>query len=177
MIIFGVDLNDKDKQYSSLVLEKGSIKLNNTTIQAEDELKTNCMVPNERFVLSIHYNSDNSYLFINGVQEYECKVKDTEINANKMCLGNISEELNTLNASFNGNIFTFSVDYHPATTQYKMSQYYPPYFTGSTGIKNVTDNLDLEGYTTEDDLKSIAHVDTSSFALKTNLSSLKTEVR
>ena len=66
VIIFGVDLNDKDKKYSSLVLGKGSIKLNNTTIQA-DELKTNCMVPNERFVLSVHYNSGNSYLFINGI--------------------------------------------------------------------------------------------------------------
>ena len=61
LIIFGGDLNDKNKKYSSLVLGKGSIELNNTTIQAEDELKTNCMVPNERFVLSVHYNSDTIY--------------------------------------------------------------------------------------------------------------------
>ena len=54
--------------------------------------------------------------------------------------------------------------------------YYPPYFTGSSGIKNVTVNLDLEGYVTKDDLKSITHVDTSSFALKSNLTALKTEV-
>ena len=74
------------------------------------------MVPNERFVLSVHYNSDNSYLFINGIQQYKFKAKDTEIKVNKLYLGNISEELKTTNAGFNGNIFTFSVDYQPATT-------------------------------------------------------------
>ena len=40
----------------------------------------------------------------------------------------------------------------------------------------MTVNLDLEGFATKDDLKSITHVDTSSFALKSNLTSLKTEV-
>ena len=57
-----------------------------------------------------------------------------------------------------------------------MSQYYPPYFTESTGIKNVTLNLDLEGFATKDDLKSVTHVDTSLFALKSSLTSLKAEV-
>ena len=36
--------------------------------------------------------------------------------------------------------------------------------------------LQLEGVATKKDLESITHVDTSSFALKTNLSALKTEV-
>ena len=79
LIIFGVDLIDEDKKYSSLVLDKGSIKLNNTTIQAKDELKTNCIVPNERFVLSIHYNSDNSSWFINGIQQFKLKQKTLKL--------------------------------------------------------------------------------------------------
>ena len=54
--------------------------------------------------------------------------------------------------------------------------YLPPYFSGLSGIKNVTVNLDPGGFATKDDLKSITHVDASSFALKINLSSLKTEV-
>ena len=37
-------------------------------------------------------------------------------------------------------------------------------------------NLDLSNYATKADIKNISHVDTSSFALKTNLASLKTEV-
>ena len=37
-------------------------------------------------------------------------------------------------------------------------------------------DLQLEGVATKKDLEGITHVDTSSFALKTNLSALKTEV-
>ena len=36
--------------------------------------------------------------------------------------------------------------------------------------------VDLSNYATKADIKNISHVDTSSFALKTNLASLKTEV-
>ena len=36
--------------------------------------------------------------------------------------------------------------------------------------------IDLSNYSTKADIKNITHVDTSSFALKTNLSSLKTKV-
>ena len=55
-----------------------------------------------------------------------------------------------------------------------MSQYFPkPYepFGGDINVK-----VDLSNYATETDLKNVTHVDTSSFALKTNLTNLKTEV-
>ena len=55
-----------------------------------------------------------------------------------------------------------------------MSQYFPkPYepFGGDINVK-----LGLSNYATKADIKNIWHVDTSSFALKTNLASLKTEV-
>ena len=42
--------------------------------------------------------------------------------------------------------------------------------------KNIKVEIDLSNYATKADIKNITHVDTSSFALKTNLSSLKTEV-
>ena len=54
--------------------------------------------------------------------------------------------------------------------------YVPKYLSESSSIKHVTVNLQLEGVATKKDLEGIAHVDTSSFALKTNLSALKTEV-
>ena len=55
-----------------------------------------------------------------------------------------------------------------------MSQYFPKPFR-SIG-RNINVNVDLSNYATKTDLKKVTHVDTSSFALKTNLSSLKTEV-
>ena len=55
-----------------------------------------------------------------------------------------------------------------------MSQYFPKRFRNFGGNINV--KVDLSNYATKTDLKNITHVDTSSFALKTNLASLKTEV-
>ena len=54
-----------------------------------------------------------------------------------------------------------------------MSQYFPPY-RSSGGNKKV--EFDLTSYATKTDLKNATHVDVSSFALKTNLTNLKTEV-
>ena len=54
-----------------------------------------------------------------------------------------------------------------------MSTYYPPYKSSSNNIKV---ELDLSNYATKNDLKNITHVDVSSFASKTNLATLKTEV-
>ena len=53
------------------------------------------------------------------------------------------------------------------------SQYFPPYQTSSS---NVNVKLDLTNYATKDEVKNITHVDVSSFASKTNLAALKTEV-
>ena len=51
--------------------------------------------------------------------------------------------------------------------------YYPPYKSSSNNIKV---ELDLSNYARKDDVKNITHVDVSSYATKTNLASLKTEV-
>ena len=55
-----------------------------------------------------------------------------------------------------------------------MSQYFPkPYdpFSGDINVK-----VDLSNYATKADIKNVSNVDTSSFALKTSLANLKTEV-
>ena len=56
-----------------------------------------------------------------------------------------------------------------------MNQYFPKPF-GSHSEDSIKVKIDLSNYATKIDIKNISHVDTSSFALKTNLSSLKTEV-
>ena len=55
-----------------------------------------------------------------------------------------------------------------------MSHYFPKPFRSLRGNINV--KVHLPNYTTKSDIKNISHVDTSSFAVKTNLASLKTEV-
>ena len=52
------------------------------------------------------------------------------------------------------------------------SQYFPSY--GSTN--NIKVELDLANYATKGHVKNITHVDVSSYATKTNLAALKTEV-
>ena len=55
-----------------------------------------------------------------------------------------------------------------------MSQYFAkPYepFDGDINVK-----VDLSNYATKADIKNISHIDTSSFAVKSNLASLKTEI-
>ena len=52
------------------------------------------------------------------------------------------------------------------------SQYFPPYGNSN----NIKVELDLANYATKDDAKNITHVDVSSYATKTNLAALKSEV-
>ena len=54
-----------------------------------------------------------------------------------------------------------------------MSQYSPKPFISFGGNINV--KVDLSNYATKTDLKNVAHIDTSGFALKTNFAHLKTE--
>ena len=55
-----------------------------------------------------------------------------------------------------------------------MSQYFPKSYEPFGGDINV--KIDLSNYATKADIKNISHVDTSTFALKTNLANLKSEV-
>ena len=116
LVIIGTNSN-------ALVLGKESIKVtinDSTAIQAKDKLKTNCTIPDKRFVLSLHYDAtdDNSesFLFINSVEQYKFKADKSEIVARKLNLGSISDN-SVLHYShtMNGNIYTFSLDYKAAT--------------------------------------------------------------
>ena len=55
-----------------------------------------------------------------------------------------------------------------------MSNFFPEPYEPFGGDINVKD--DLSNYATKADIKNISHLDTSSFALKTNLANLKTKV-
>ena len=55
-----------------------------------------------------------------------------------------------------------------------MSQYFSKPYEAFSGDINV--KVDLSNYATKADIKNISHVDTSGFALKTNLANLKTKI-
>ena len=54
-----------------------------------------------------------------------------------------------------------------------MNEYFPK---PKSFIENIKVTMGLSNYATKVDIKNITHVDTSNFALKTNLANLKTEV-
>ena len=47
----------------------------------------------KKFCLSLRFNDAKSYLFVNGVEIYKLKSKDSEINASPLCLVNVSKDL------------------------------------------------------------------------------------
>ena len=53
--------------------------INDTTIYAEKNYYRNFADPGKKFVLSLHYNGDNSYLFVNGRQELKFKAKPDQL--------------------------------------------------------------------------------------------------
>ena len=54
-------------------------------------------VTKKKFCLSLHYNGANSYLFVNVIEIYKFKAKDSQIVASPLCLGNISKDWSTDN--------------------------------------------------------------------------------
>ena len=85
--------------------------------------------PGHKFILSLHYNDDDSYLFVNGREELNFKTKtDQKIN-NQLCLGNLSFDWTkdeSKKTSLYGNIYDFVVDYKAivgTTTIYDMHRY------------------------------------------------------
>ena len=76
--------------------------------------KINFTENNKKFVLSLHYNGANSYLFVNGTEIHKFKAKDSEIVATPLCLGKISKDFSVDNmkkTGLSGYVYDFSVDY------------------------------------------------------------------
>ena len=106
-IIVGVDLSSSihanNKKNNILVLGKDFVQgINGTTIYAEKMFSINFTESNKKFCLSLHYNGDNSYLFVNGTEIYKFKGKDSEIVASPLCLGNISKDFSVDNMKKTG---------------------------------------------------------------------------
>ena len=75
-----------------LILGEGPTQgLDDTTLRAEAKYPMNFTQPGKRFVLSLHYNGSNSFLFVNATKVYQFKAKNSEIKDYALCLGNVSK--------------------------------------------------------------------------------------
>ena len=103
--------------------------INDTTIYAEKNFYRNCTDFGKKFVLSLHYNGDDSYLFVNGRQELKFKCKTDQLVKEKLCIGNLSDQWTTSESEKTGtygNIYDFVVDYEQilgVKTIYDMHRY------------------------------------------------------
>ena len=66
----------------------------------------------------LHYNGENSYLFVNCTEIYKFKGKDSETVASPLCLANISKDWSTdnmKNTGLTGYVYDFSADCNAVT--------------------------------------------------------------
>ena len=109
---FSAHIDNKKKII--LVLGIGPTQRLEHTLTAEKVYSNNFTMTKKKFCLSLHYNGANSYLFLNGIDIYEFKAKDSKIVATPLCLGNISKDWsidNMKRTGFNWYVYNFSIDY------------------------------------------------------------------
>ena len=103
--------------------------INDTTIYVEKNYYRNFTDPGKKFVLSLHYNGNDSYLFVNGRQELKFKCKTDQLVKEKLCIGNLSDQWTASESEKTGlyaNICDFVVDYEQIVgvkTIYHMHRY------------------------------------------------------
>ena len=83
VIIFGSDMSSSvhvdNKGKDILILGERPTQGLNHTLTAEAKYPINFTQSSKRFVLSLHYNRSNSFLFVNATKVYQFKAKDLEI--------------------------------------------------------------------------------------------------
>ena len=123
VLIFGIDesyvIHSNNKANNIYVMGDGIVQgINDTTLYAEKLYSQNFTQPSKKFVLSLHYNGDDSYLFVNGKQELKFKCKTESLVKEKLCIGNLSDKWTTSESEKTGlcgSIYDFAVDYKPIT--------------------------------------------------------------
>ena len=78
----------------------------------------NFTVDNKIFCLSLLYDGDNCYLFVNGKEVTKFNAKTSELIKYSMCLGGLSKDYNTnsrKDTGLYGNNYDFSVNYSAIT--------------------------------------------------------------
>ena len=119
VLIFGADMSfsvhaTNRANHIYLMGEGLTQGVNDFTIYAEKNYYRNFTDPGKTFVLNLHYNGYDSYLFVNGRQELKFKCKTNQLVKEKLCIGNLSDQWTASESEkteLYGNIYYFVVDY------------------------------------------------------------------
>ena len=119
VLIFGADLSSSihatNRANHIYCFDEGLTQgINDTKIYAEKNYYITFTEHGEKFVLSLHYNGDDSYLFVNGRQELKFKAKNDQLIKEKLFIGNLSDQWTASKSEktgLYGNIYDFVVDY------------------------------------------------------------------
>ena len=125
LILYGADMKHSshatNKKHPIYILGKSftqGLQYGATIYAEHDYVKVNGSQVNEKFILSVHYNGDNSYLFINGVQQFKFKTM-SNLNLNNLLvigntLTNFPSKTDYKKVPLDGDIFEFLVSYEAA---------------------------------------------------------------
>ena len=134
VLIFGADMSFSihrtNRANHIYVMGDGLTQgIHDTTLSVEKKYFRNSTEPNVKFVLSLHYNGDDSYLFVNSRQALKFKCKTDQLVKEKLCIGNLSDQWTASESEktgLYGNIYDFVVDYEQilgVKTIYDMHRY------------------------------------------------------
>ena len=119
VLIFGADMSFSvhatNRANNIYVMGTGLTQdIHDTTLYAEKNFYSNFTDFGKKFMLSLHYKGDDSYLFVNGRQELKFKAKTDQLVKEKLCIGNLSNQWTTSESEKTGaygKIYDFVVDY------------------------------------------------------------------
>ena len=123
VLIFGVDesslVHANNKANNIYVMGDLFVQgINDTTLYAKKIYSQNFTQSSKKFVLSLHYNYNDSYLFVNGKQELKFKAKVYHFIREGLCIGNLSDrwtKSESEKTGLYGNIYDFIEDYKNVT--------------------------------------------------------------
>ena len=119
VLIFGAEMSfnvhKTNRENHIYVMGDGFTQgIHDTTLYVEKTCWRNFTDTGKKFLLSLHYNGDNSYLFVNGRQELKFKCKTDQLVKEKLWIGNLSDQWTTSESEktgLYGTIYDFGVDY------------------------------------------------------------------
>ena len=96
VLIFGADMSFSvhatNRANSIYVMSDGLTQgIHDTTLYVEKNYWRNFTDPGKKFIISLHYNGDESYFFVNGRQELKFKAKTDQLVKEKLCIENLSD--------------------------------------------------------------------------------------
>ena len=119
VLIFGVHesslIRSNNKTNNIYVMGKDFVQgINDTTLFADKVYSQNFTQPSKKFVLSLHCNGNDSYLFVNCKQKLKFKCKTDQLVKENLCLGNFRDQWTRSESEktgLYGKIYDFVVDH------------------------------------------------------------------